>query len=296
MVNTRGQSSGQQPPQPQAPPPPELAALVVQQSEMLRLMREEQQARAQQHPREHHPRGITYQDFEGLRPPVFTTCPEPLAADDWLRTIESKFTLLPGLTPQEKARFAAQLLHGPAGAWYATYQASRPQDHVILWEELRTAFRAHYIPASLMEQKQREFRELKQGNRTMIQYVQAFIHLSQYSPGDVADDLSRAARLLQGFDPTLQTHLGRRYQSFTDLVDTALDMESRLRVASEDQRRKRQATNVSTGSSQNQKVQYQQPRFVVRPNQPGWVHRAPQQPRFPNYNTTAQLPAPRAPV
>ncbi|WVZ89430.1 hypothetical protein U9M48_035840 [Paspalum notatum var. saurae] len=47
-----------------------------------------------------------------------------------------------------------------------------------------------------MEQKQMEFRELKQGNRTVMQYVQSFIHLSQYSPGDVADDPGRAARLL----------------------------------------------------------------------------------------------------
>jgi len=303
MVNTRnGQTSGQQPHD--APPPPELATLVVQQGELIRLMREERQAQGQQRPREHQPRGITYKDFEDLRPPVFTTCPEPLAANDWLRTIESKFTLLPGLTEQEKARFAAQLLQGPAGAWYATFQAMQPQGHIISWEELRTAFRAHYIPKSLMEQKQREFRELKQGNRTVMQYVQSFIHLSQYSPEDVADDPSRAARLLSGFDSTLLTHLGREYQSFSALVDTALDMENRLRVANEDQKRKRQANNAP-GSSQKQKANYQQPqqyhqqsRFVVRPNQSGWIHRAPQQQRFPTYRAPshqAQLPAPRAP-
>ncbi|WVZ80938.1 hypothetical protein U9M48_028371 [Paspalum notatum var. saurae] len=183
------------------------------------------------------------------------------------------------LTEQEKARFAAQLLQGPAGAWYTTFQAMQQRDHVITWEKLRTAFRAHYIPASLMEQKQREFREVKQGNRMVLQYVQTFIQLSQYSPGDVADDPSRAARLLQGFDPTLQTHLGRRYQSFSELVDTTLDMENRVRVANEDQKRKRQANNAP-GSSQKQKANYQQPqhyhqqsRFVVRPNQSGWIHR-----------------------
>ncbi|WVZ84351.1 hypothetical protein U9M48_031391 [Paspalum notatum var. saurae] len=117
-----------------------------------------------------------------------------------------------------------------------------------------------------------------------MQYVHAFIHLSHYAPEDVQDDPSRAARLLSGFDPTLQTHLGRRYQSFTDLVDTALDMENRLRVANEDQRRKRQANTSAAGSSQKEKTAYrpsqqyyQQPRFTVRPNQPGWVHRAPQQ-------------------
>ncbi|WVZ97601.1 LOW QUALITY PROTEIN: hypothetical protein U9M48_043122, partial [Paspalum notatum var. saurae] len=213
-------------------------------------------------PREHQPRRITYQDFEDLRPPVFTTCPEPLAANDWLRTIESKFTLLPGLTEQEKARFAAQLLQGPAGAWYVPGYAA---GHAITWEELRTAFRAHYIPASLMVQKQREFRELKQGNHTVMQYVQTFIQLSQYSPGDVADDPSRAARLLQGFDPTLHTHLGQ-------LVDTALDMENRLSVANEDQKRKRQASSAP-GSSQKQKANYQQqPRYVIRSNQSSWLH------------------------
>ncbi|WVZ71026.1 hypothetical protein U9M48_019653 [Paspalum notatum var. saurae] len=300
MVNTRqGQTSGSgQQPQ-NAPPPPELATLVVQQAELIRMMAEERQGRGQQ--REHHPRGTTYQDFEGLRPPVFTTCPEPLAADDWLRTMESKFTLLPGLTEQEKARFAAQLLHGPAGAWYATFLAMQPPGHEITWGELRTAFRAHYIPASLMEQKQREFRELKQGGKTVMQYVQAFIHLAQYSPGDVADDPSRAARLLQGFDPTLLTHLGRRYQSFTDLVDTALDMEYRLRAANEDQRRKRQASTTPAGSSQRPKTpfrppQYQQPRFVIRPNQSGWVHRSQQQQQYPSFGAPAQLPAPRAPA
>ncbi|WVZ74212.1 hypothetical protein U9M48_022424 [Paspalum notatum var. saurae] len=126
-----------------------------------------------------------------------------------------------------------------------------------------------------MEQKKREFRELKQGNKTVMQYVQSFIHLSQYAPEDVADDPRRAARLLNGLDPILQTHLGRRYQSFTDLVDTALDMENRLRVANEDQRRKRQANTSAAGSSQKQKSAYRpsqqyyrQPRFTVRPNQP----------------------------
>ncbi|WVZ94095.1 hypothetical protein U9M48_040032 [Paspalum notatum var. saurae] len=119
-----------------------------------------------------------------------------------------------------------------------------------------------------MEQKQREFRELKQGNRTVMQYVQSFIHQSQYSPGDVADDPSRAARLLSGFDPTLMMHLGREYQSFTQLVDTALDMENHLRVAGEDQKRKHQA-NSAPGSSQKQKANYQAPRRIQGPTPAG---------------------------
>ncbi|WVZ48586.1 hypothetical protein U9M48_000007 [Paspalum notatum var. saurae] len=301
MVNTRnGQHSGSEPHANGAPPPPELATLVVQQAELIRLLAEERQGRGQLQPREPRNRGISYRDFEELRPPVFTKCPEPLDADDWLRTIRSKFTLLPELTEQQKARFAGQLLQGPAGAWHATFLKMQRAGHEPTWEEFTQAFRAHYIPDSLMEQKKREFRELKQGNKTVMQYVQSFIHLSQYAPEDVADDPRRAARLLNGLDPTLQTHLGRRYQSFTDLVDTALDMENRLRVANEDQRRKRQANTSAAGSSQKQKSAYrpsqqyyQQPRFTVRPNQPGWVHRAPQQQQRLTAGTQAPAPATR---
>ncbi|WVZ61646.1 hypothetical protein U9M48_011487 [Paspalum notatum var. saurae] len=269
MVNTRnGQHSGSEQQANGAPPPPELATLIVQQGELIRLLAEERQGRGngQREPRN---RGISYRDFEDLRPPIFTKCPEPLDADDWLRTIRSKFTLLPELTEQQKARFAGQLLQGPAGAWHAAFLGMQRAGHEPTWEEFSQAFRAHYIPDSLVEQKKREFRELKQGNRTVMQYVQAFIHLSQYAPEDVRGDPSRAARLLSGFDPTLQTHLGRRYQSFTDLVDTALDMENRLRVANEDQRRKRQANTSAAGSSQKQKSAY-------RPSQQYY-----QQPRSP---------------
>ena len=47
---------------------------------------------------------------------MFTKASDPLDADHWLRTMESKFGLLEGLTEQQKVRFVAQVLHGAAGA------------------------------------------------------------------------------------------------------------------------------------------------------------------------------------
>ncbi|WVZ66248.1 hypothetical protein U9M48_015498 [Paspalum notatum var. saurae] len=72
----------------------------------------------------------------------------------------------------------------------------RRAGHEPTREEFSQAFRAHYIPDSLVEQK-----KLKQGNKTVMQYVQAFIHLSQYAPEDVRDDPSRAARLRAALTP-----------------------------------------------------------------------------------------------
>ncbi|WVZ97053.1 hypothetical protein U9M48_042617, partial [Paspalum notatum var. saurae] len=226
-----------------APPPSELATQVAEQ--LINLIAQEQQWCD--------PQEINYTDFAALQPPIFTTAIGPLDADDWLRIIESKFSLLPRLTEQQKARFAAQCLHGPSGAWCASYLAMQLAGHQVTWDEFRAAFQAHYLPPSLIELKQWEFRTLQQGS------MSAFIHLSQYSPEDVDTDPHRAARLLGGFDPTLLTHLGRRYDSFTQLIDAAIDMEHRLHKAYEDQERKRLASQPPSSSSQWQRVRHQSP-------------------------------------
>ncbi|WVZ70982.1 hypothetical protein U9M48_019609 [Paspalum notatum var. saurae] len=229
MVNTRnGQTSGQQPHD--APPPPELATLVVQQAELIRMMAEERQAQGQQRAREHQPRGITYQDFEGLRPPVFTTCPEPLAADDRLRTIESKFTPASGVDRARKSSVCGTATSGPRGSLVRHvpgYTAAGSRCHMG---------GAPYAPSGPTTSRQVLWSEAArvrgaQTGRSHGDVVRANVHTA----------VTRAAGLLRGFDPTLRTHLGRRYRSFSELVDTAPDMENRLRVANEDQKRKRRA-------------------------------------------------------
>jgi hypothetical protein len=101
--------------------PPELAALVAQQGQIINMLAQEQQQR--------NPQEISYTEFASLQPPIFTTATDPLDADDWLRIIESKFSLLPRLTEQQKARFAAQCLHGLSGAWCASFLAMQPAGH-----------------------------------------------------------------------------------------------------------------------------------------------------------------------
>ncbi|WVZ80721.1 hypothetical protein U9M48_028178 [Paspalum notatum var. saurae] len=232
-----------------APSPSELATQVAQQ--LINLIAQAKQRRD--------PQEISYTDFAALQPPIFTTALDPLDADDWLRIIESKFGLSPHLSEQQKARFAAQCLHGPSGAWCASFLAMQPAGHQVTWDEFRAAFRAHYLPPSLIELKQREFHALRQGDMSVLEYVQAFIRLSQYSPEDVNTDPRRATRLLDGFDPTLLTHLGRSYDSFNELVDVAIDMEHRLRQAQEDQQKKRLASTPPSSPSQRPRVEHQFP-------------------------------------
>ncbi|WVZ48681.1 hypothetical protein U9M48_000100, partial [Paspalum notatum var. saurae] len=171
--------------------------------------------------------------FAALQPPIFTVSTDPLDADDWLRIIESKFSLLPHL-------MSTWSLGGPV----CFIPGNATAGHQVTWDEFRAAFRAHYLPPSLIELKQREFRALRQGNMSVLEYVRAFIRPSQVLPEDVDTDPRRATRPLDGFDPTPPTHLGRGYDGFTELVDVAIDMEDRLNHAHEDRRRKRLASTL----------------------------------------------------
>jgi hypothetical protein len=86
----------------------------------------------------------------------------------WLRVVESKFPLLMGDCPDDtKARFAAQQLRGPARTWWDHFRAMLSTDHEFSWEEFKTAFRGHHIPAGILDRKLNEFLALNQAIRTV---------------------------------------------------------------------------------------------------------------------------------
>jgi hypothetical protein len=172
----------------QVPPPPPSAPtvqeLMAQQNEILRQLLQ-RQPHPQQHGGGQHqrpPAMATYQEFLSTQPPLFTKAEDPLDADVWLRVVESKFPLLTGDCPDEaKARFTAQQLCGPARTWWDHFRAMLPADRDVSWEEFKTAFRGHHIPAGILDRKLNEFLALNRGTRTVLQYAQAFNDLCQYA-------------------------------------------------------------------------------------------------------------------
>jgi hypothetical protein len=90
-----------------------------------------QQRGHQQQGHDEHP-SASYQDFFSTQPPLFHKIEEPLDADAWLRTIESKFALLSApCSEANKALFAAQQLRGIARIWSDHYYAMQPNGHVV---------------------------------------------------------------------------------------------------------------------------------------------------------------------
>ncbi|GJN31847.1 hypothetical protein PR202_gb20298 [Eleusine coracana subsp. coracana] len=100
------------------------------------------------------PRQSTYSNFLSTHPPTFERAREPLDADHWLRQTETKFGLLE-CTEHQKVLFAAQQLQGSASVLWANYEASLPAGRRVEWNDFKTAFCAHFIPAGLMQRNSR---------------------------------------------------------------------------------------------------------------------------------------------
>jgi hypothetical protein len=198
-------SGSQQPP----PPPLNLAEVMAQQTELLNQLVQAQMGQFHHQSRgRDEPPSASYQDFLSTQPPLFDKADEPLDADAWIRTIESKFALLSApCTDENKALFAAQQLHGTARIWWDHYHAMQAAGHVVTWDEFWTAFRAHHIPEGIIERKLNEFLNLTQGTRTVLQYAQVFNHLCQYAGYHADNDARKRDRFRRGLNIKLKERL-----------------------------------------------------------------------------------------
>jgi hypothetical protein len=107
----------------------------------------------------------------------------------------------------------------------------QPDSHVISWEEFWTAFRAHHIPERLMERKLNEFLALTLGNRTVLQYAQAFNHLCRYAGYHADSDAKKQDRFCRGLSTKLKEHLNLvKANTFSELVNMAITQEDCITV------------------------------------------------------------------
>ena len=173
------------------PPPPDLvqaiAAILTGRDEQTMLFHQLVEQDAAPRPGHHPPPVPGYQEFLGTQPLLFHKADEPLEADSWLKTIESKFTLYP-YNEGDKAGFAAQQLRGPARTWWDNHVAMFPAGTRFTWAEFKEAFKAHHVPAGVIRRKLTKFLALKQGNNNVMQYAQNFNTLSQYARYHVDTD------------------------------------------------------------------------------------------------------------
>jgi hypothetical protein len=170
----------------------------------------------------------------------------------------------------------------------------QPADHVVTWDEFRTAFRAHHIPEGLIERKLNEFLNLTQGTRTVMQYAQVFNHLCQYARYHADSDARKRDRFHRGLNTKLKERLNLvKADNFNELVNMAITQEDCISAHRAEKKRRVPTGSATTQPSRYRLVQSNAPRAPPRGNPPSrWVARPPQQARFnrPPMPQTQQQP------
>ena len=139
--------------------------------------------------------------FLKLRPKKFSKTTEPILADDWLRSVTKDLVTIECIDAG-KVRFTAHLLEGPAADWWDSYQITYPVEEMTgdLFQE---GFRAAHISSVVMKLKKEEFLDLRQGDRSVIEYMNEFNNLARYAPEEVDTDAKKKNRFLNGLNDKL---------------------------------------------------------------------------------------------
>ncbi|KAK1569801.1 hypothetical protein QYE76_007801 [Lolium multiflorum] len=162
-----------------------IAAALLQDRETERAERQAnialQNLAHQGHGNHDHP-GSKLKNFQNTNPPVFSKTEEPLDADDWLQTMENNLEVA-GVEANEKVLFATHYLAGPARAWWTSTRAMNG-GQVMTWADFKLKFSKYHVPPGLIKKMRDEFRELKQGRMTVVEYRDRFLTLSRYAPDE----------------------------------------------------------------------------------------------------------------
>jgi hypothetical protein len=200
----------------------------------------------------------SYSEFLVTHSPLFFRGKDPLEADDWLRTTESKFSLL-HCTEYQKTLYATQQLRGPAGAWWASYTVALPADHYVPWGKFRAAFRGHHLSAGTMRRKLVEFLDLHQGNRSLYDYIPEFNNLAQYWSHHMDTDAKKVELFCKGLTIQLQDHLIlSKNLSYNELASATIDQDGTMKACevAKEKKRKRAVSGPSGGSSNGAPPKY----------------------------------------
>ena len=179
-------------------------------------------------------------------PPFFSHAEDPLEADDWLRTIERQLNIIQ-CNDHEKVLYAAGQLQGAALDWWESYLYARPDNAPpVTWLEFSREFKEFHIPAGLVELKQKEFRSLRQGSMTVVEYQDRFAQLSRYAPNDIREDADKQRHFLDGLYDNLRLQLmTNTYPNFQALVNRAIVIDNMRNEMD----RKRKWKGTGSGSS-----------------------------------------------
>ena len=131
--------------------------------------------------------------------------------------------------------------------WWNWAKTSRDLE-AMTWAEFQELFMGKYFPDTARHAKAQEFLELKQGNRTVFEYVARFMELAHFADKYVATDLAKVRRFENELRLSIRGRIVRLcLQDIDSMVGTTLTIEREIKDA-----RSNQDAGVSGKRKENQ--------------------------------------------
>src|SRR3954466_565418 len=89
-----------------------------------------------------------------------------------------------GVEANEKVLFATHYLAGDARASWNSVR-SMTGGQMMTWDEFKLNFSRSHVPPGLIKRMRNEFRELKQGRMTVVEYRDKFLSLARYALDEI---------------------------------------------------------------------------------------------------------------
>lgn len=103
----------------------------------------------------------------------------------------------------------------------------------------RPKFSRAHVPQGLVTRMRDQFRDLKQGRMTVVEYRDKFLTLARYAPEDSDTEAKKKERFLNGLLDEMQPVLVNvPFPDLEALVDSAIHMEGKLNQAQENRKRR----------------------------------------------------------
>ena len=144
-----------------------------------------------------------FQRFKAHHPPIFIGGGDPMVADHWFMQVEKVLEAMKNTSDTTRIRLVAFQLEGEAQVWWNWAKTSRDLE-AMTWVEFQELFMGKYFPDTARHAKAQEFLELKQGTRTVIEYMARFTELAHFTDDYVATNLAKVKRFENGLRLSIQ--------------------------------------------------------------------------------------------
>ncbi|NAW23515.1 retrotransposon gag domain-containing protein, partial [Salmonella sp. gx-f9] len=96
----------------------------------------------------------------------------------------------------------------------------------VTWDFFQTEFRKKYISQRFMDQKRKEFLELKQGSMSVTDYERKFVRLSRYARECISSEAVMCKRFEDGLNDDIKLYVGiLEIRELVSLVERACKAE-----------------------------------------------------------------------